>query len=96
MDDDAQGAALERLGGPWNIDDQVLSATFVTSTYDQGLRLVAGAGALAEQLDHHPTLTLDYGRLRVSITTHDAGGLTELDFAYAEGVNALYASSKLA
>lgn len=95
LDDEAQRALLKALGEPWEIVGKVLRGTFQTTSYQQGLDLVASAGALAEALDHHPTLTLDYGRLTVAITTHDAGGLTELDFSYASGVSERYASSKL-
>jgi len=95
LDDEAQRAALLSLGEPWEIVGKVLKGTFQTSSYHQGLDLVASAGALAEALDHHPTLTLEYGTLTVAITTHDAGGLTELDFTYAGGVSERYASSKL-
>ncbi len=87
--------ALRQLGEPWRIEGTVLQGTFTTSTYAQGLGLVASAGALAEHCDHHPTLTLDYGRLSVNITTHDAGGLTELDVTYASRFSEIYASSKL-
>lgn len=47
---------------------------------------------IAHQQDHHPDLSLSYRSCTVSWRTHDAGGLTRLDFDCARRVNALLAS----
>ena len=52
------------------------------------LGFIAQIGALAERADHHPTLTNTYSRLRVELSTHDAGGITEKDVALARAVEA--------
>ncbi len=43
---------------------------------------------LAERLDHHPVITLTYRDVRWELWTHDRGGVTTLDLAYAEAVDA--------
>ena len=43
----------------------------------------------AETLGHHPDLTWTYTRVGISLTTHDAGGLTDLDFALATRIEAV-------
>lgn len=43
----------------------------------------------AESAGHHPDLQISYNRVVVSLSTHDAGGLTEKDFAMAETISAL-------
>lgn len=43
----------------------------------------------AEALGHHPDITINYNRVALALTTHDAGGLTELDFQLAEQISAL-------
>lgn len=45
---------------------------------------------VAERMNHHPEWSNVYGRVVIELTTHDAGGLTELDFALAKRMNELY------
>ncbi|NJL47584.1 MAG: 4a-hydroxytetrahydrobiopterin dehydratase [Leptolyngbyaceae cyanobacterium SM2_5_2] len=47
--------------------------------------------APAETLAHHPDLTISYNQLIIRLTTHDAGGLTDLDFALAKDISGLSA-----
>ncbi len=51
-------------------------------------------GAEAEALGHHPDLVLGWGRVEVSLTTHDAGGLTEADFVLAARIDRLHAARR--
>ena len=44
---------------------------------------------VAEQLDHHPHITTCYTHLRIQLSTHDAQGLTDLDFTLAESIDTL-------
>lgn len=43
----------------------------------------------ADRLGHHPDLEIAYNRLTIHLTTHDAGGVTDLDFALAQEIAAL-------
>ncbi|MGF1517014.1 MAG: 4a-hydroxytetrahydrobiopterin dehydratase [Nodosilinea sp.] len=43
----------------------------------------------AERLGHHPDLAVAYNQLTIRLTTHDAGGITDLDFALAREISAL-------
>jgi 4a-hydroxytetrahydrobiopterin dehydratase len=86
-------ASLEALGGEWGIEDGWLTRVIATATYREGLALIESAGTLAEELDHHPTLTLDYRSVRVALLTHDVGGLTSLDVDYAGRLNEMVQSA---
>lgn len=44
---------------------------------------------IAHRADHHPDLAVGYNRCRIAWSTHDAGGLTEFDFACAAQCDAL-------
>jgi len=44
---------------------------------------------IAEEIQHHPEINLSWGKVALEITTNDRGGLTELDFLFAENVNKL-------
>jgi 4a-hydroxytetrahydrobiopterin dehydratase len=44
----------------------------------------------ADRLGHHPDVAIAYNRLTIQLTTHDAGGVTSLDFALAREIAALH------
>jgi 4a-hydroxytetrahydrobiopterin dehydratase len=72
----------ERLG-----DMLVRSWQFPSSR--RALEFVGLVVALAERLDHHPDIILSYRTVRLELSTHADGGLTEDDFAFAAEVDAL-------
>jgi 4a-hydroxytetrahydrobiopterin dehydratase len=47
---------------------------------------VGDVAAVAEAANHHPDLDIRYNRVRVFLTTHDAGGVTDRDIALARGI----------
>ena len=55
--------------------------------YDIGCALATASVPLAEEIDHHPFLTVGYNHLHIELWTHDKGGITELDLAFAEFVD---------
>jgi len=72
----------ERLG-----DMLVRSWQFPSSR--RALEFVNQVAALAERHDHHPDIVLSYRTVRLEVSTHAVGGLTEGDFAFVAEVNAL-------
>lgn len=73
-----------RLGAGWSVvRGRELRAKFRFADFAAALAFVNRIGALAEKQNHHPDLELGWGRVAVRLTTHDAGGLTEKDFALA-------------
>jgi 4a-hydroxytetrahydrobiopterin dehydratase len=74
---------------PWRLEDGHLVRELATTDYPSSVRILDGQVELAERLDHHPIVTLDYCHLRFELWTHDRGGLTRLDLDYAEGLDAI-------
>lgn len=72
----------------WRQLRDVLRARFSTGDFATGLALVDRIGALAEAADHHPDVTLTYGDVVVSVTSHDVQGITSRDIALAEQISA--------
>ena len=69
---------------------RALSRIYVLKDFAAGAALIRRIAALAEKLDHHPDLHLTgYRRLRVVLTSHDAGGVTGRDRKLAAGIDAL-------
>lgn len=68
-----------------------LSKTFRFKGFIPGVDLIDRIAPIAEAEGHHPDLHLGYGSLRVDLTTHAAGGLTENDFVLAAKIDHLHA-----
>ena len=73
----------------WQVEDGALAREFAFADFITAFGFMAQVALLAEALDHHPEWSNAYGRVRISLTTHDVGGLSELDFALARRIDAL-------
>ena len=71
----------------WQIESGELSRTFSFSDFKAALDFVNKTGELAEQAGHHPDIDIRYNRVRLALTTHDAGGLTIKDFDLAATID---------
>jgi 4a-hydroxytetrahydrobiopterin dehydratase len=60
-----------------------IQRTFRFADFNSAFGFMSRAALLAEKLDHHPEWTNVYNRVDVVLTTHDAGGVTELDLKMA-------------
>ena len=78
---DAAGA------GGWHVEGDAAVATYATGSFAKGVELVVEIGRLADAANHHPDVDLRYPSVRVLLTTHDAGGLTDRDVALARQVS---------
>jgi 4a-hydroxytetrahydrobiopterin dehydratase len=79
-------AAL-RAAPHWRREDRTIVRDVKTHAFSDGVRLVGEIAVLADASEHHPDVELSYGKVRFSLTTHDAGGLTELDFGLARHID---------
>ena len=72
----------------WTEKDGILTRIIKTDNYIQGVAHVVQIASLAEDQKHHPTIVLEYGRVIVSLTTHDAGNtVTEKDYRLAKSID---------
>ncbi|MDN5686973.1 MAG: 4a-hydroxytetrahydrobiopterin dehydratase [Brachybacterium sp.] len=71
----------------------VLAARYRTKDFASALALVDQIGAAAEEANHHPDLTLAYGSVGVTLTSHDVGGITQRDLAMARRISELAAAA---
>lgn len=75
-------ANLSQLDG-WQIEDGQLVKTFKFKSFRGSLDFVNRVGELAELAGHHPDINILYNQVRLSLISHDAGGLTAKDFDLA-------------
>jgi 4a-hydroxytetrahydrobiopterin dehydratase len=69
-----------------------LARTYRFADFGGALGFAVRLGLVAEKRDHHPELTIGWGKARVLWTTHDAGGVTQLDLELASASDALAGS----
>ena len=74
---------LAQIDGWIVVERHHLEKTFRVKNFVLALDLVNRIGAVAEEQNHHPDLTLAWGRVGVHIWTHKISGLTESDFVFA-------------
>jgi 4a-hydroxytetrahydrobiopterin dehydratase len=85
---DARKSALSRLKG-WNevTGRDAITKKFVFADFNQAFGFMTRAALVAEKLDHHPEWFNVYKTVEVTLSTHDAGGLTERDVKLAEAMD---------
>jgi 4a-hydroxytetrahydrobiopterin dehydratase len=80
-------AALAGLPGWERAGDEIVK-TYERASFPAAIAFVVRIGFLAEAADHHPDLDIRWRKVRVALTTHDAGGLSELDMQLAQQIDA--------
>jgi 4a-hydroxytetrahydrobiopterin dehydratase len=83
-------SALAKLEG-WSevAGRDEISRKFSFKDFNEAFGFMARAALIAEKLDHHPEWFNVYNRVEVTLSTHDAGGVTERDVKLAEAMNRL-------
>ncbi|NJK99598.1 MAG: 4a-hydroxytetrahydrobiopterin dehydratase [Spirulinaceae cyanobacterium RM2_2_10] len=86
---DTEIQARARALPTWQVQGQAVEKTFQFKDFVAAIDFVNKLVAPAEAAGHHPDLTISYNRVTVSLTSHDAGGLTAADFDLAATVSQL-------
>ena len=81
-------AGLAELAG-WSREGDEIVKTFDRETFPGAIAFVVRIGFFAEKADHHPDLDVRWKRVRVALSTHDAGGLTAKDFDLAREIEGI-------
>ena len=72
----------------WRLDDGKLYREFKFANFAAAFAFMTRVAAVAEEQDHHPEWFNVYDVVRVHLSTHDAGGISEKDFKLAAAMNA--------
>ena len=73
----------------WQQQDQTITRTFKFKNFVEAIDFVNKLVKPAEAAQHHPDLEISYNKVKVSLTSHDAGGLTQKDFDMAQTISKL-------
>ncbi len=68
----------------WTIEDGKLHKEFQFDNFVSAFGFMTQLALVAESLNHHPEWFNVYNRVTIDLTTHDAGGISELDFQWAK------------
>jgi 4a-hydroxytetrahydrobiopterin dehydratase len=88
LSDEEIAERLSRLDG-WSRDGDAITKSFDRGDFVGSVKFVDRLVEPAEGMNHHPDLSISWSEVRVSITNHAAGGLTEADFELAAKIDAL-------
>ena len=86
----ARAAALGELDGWQEVDGRdAITKSFQFKNFSEAFGWMTRAAMVAEQMNHHPEWFNVYRTVDVTLATHDAGGLTDLDVSLAKAMDAL-------
>ena len=73
----------------WSVIDGKLHRTYNFPDFTHAFSFMSAIAIVAEKMDHHPDWSNVYKQVTVDLSTHDAGGITRLDFQLAESMETL-------
>lgn len=81
-------------GWELNEGERRIDRTVVFSNFKEAISFVNHVAEYAEEADHHPDISIQYNQVKLTLTTHDVGGLTGKDFALAQKISRYCPPSK--
>ena len=90
LPDESIAERLAALPG-WSREGDEIVRTFELPSFPEAIAFVDRIAVEAEAADHHPDLDIRYRKVRVALTTHDQGGITDNDFALATKIQSFEA-----
>lgn len=88
LDQDELEAALKKHPD-WELDGSTLTRVIEFEEFMEGIDFVNDLAEIAEEAQHHPDILIQYTRVTLALTTHDAGGITDADFELARRIDNL-------
>ena len=73
----------------WQVGDERLKRQWQFSDFSEAFAFMTRVALLAESMQHHPNWSNVYNRVTIELTTHDLGGLSNLDAELAQSIDAL-------
>ncbi len=88
LEDDDLSAALKKCP-EWDYEKKAITRTIEFEEFMDAVDFVNDLAEIAEEAQHHPDITIKHTKVTLKLTTHDAGGVTELDVELAQRVDNL-------
>jgi 4a-hydroxytetrahydrobiopterin dehydratase len=86
LGDETIREALSRLSG-WELEGSRIRKSYTFPDFKGSMAFVMRVALCAEAMDHHPDILVSYSRVTLTLSSHDAGGITDRDFALARRID---------
>lgn len=86
---------MKNIDAAWFLVEHSIIKEFLFNDFNQAFSFMTEVALIAEKQQHHPSWSNTYHKVFISLTTHDSGGLTQLDFNFANEVDDIYKSKFL-
>ena len=73
----------------WDHEKKHIERLFEFDDFSEAIEFVSSVAEIAEEEDHHPDIDIRYNKVRIVLSTHAEGGLTDMDFEIAEKIETL-------
>ena len=73
----------------WELEKKHIERTFEFDEFSEAIDFVNSVAEVAEDEEHHPDIDIRFNKVRLILSTHSKGGLTDLDFSLAERIDTL-------
>lgn len=73
----------------WEMEKKSIERTFEFDDFNQAIDFVNAVAEIAEEEEHHPNIDIRFNKVRLQLSTHSEGGLTDRDFELAEKIDNL-------
>jgi 4a-hydroxytetrahydrobiopterin dehydratase len=91
LDEDEIAVRLKDVHG-WSVENGRLFQEFIFPRFVEAFGFMASVATVAEKQDHHPEWSNIYNKVQIHLTTYEAGGISENDFALAHGIDEILES----
>ncbi len=79
----------------WELSSEFISKTYTFENFKQAINFTQIVGDAAEELDHHPDILIfGWNKVRITLSTHSAKGLTQLDFDLSDKIEKIFNNLK--
>jgi 4a-hydroxytetrahydrobiopterin dehydratase len=72
----------------WELQGDAIRRRYQFKDFKEAMVFVNRVAALADRADHHPDILIEYNKVTLTLSSHDAGGLTDRDFSLARSIDA--------
>ncbi len=91
LNEDQVQSKLDDQLPEWSLINDAIQRTYQFNDFVMAMQFVNKAADLAEAAQHHPDILVRYNKVTMTLSTHDAGGITEKDFDLAGKLDGAYA-----
>ncbi len=82
--------SYKELNDGWIIKEKLIYKEFKFENFIEAFSFMTSVALEAEKMNHHPTWDNVYNKVKISLSTHDADGLSEKDFTLAKKIDTIY------